>query len=262
MRITVFASGSTGNCALAEAGGARILVDDGISLRRLTGFLAGEGLGPDMLDGVFITHEHSDHVCGLKMLLKRHAIPVFALRPVASRLAGMLPEAERLLRPIQPLGFADLRGARLTPFETLHDTPCSAGLRIDCAEGALGFCTDLGAVTEPVREALAGVRCALIEANHDVQMLLDGPYPPLLKRRVLSERGHLSNDDCAALAVYLAENGAETIILGHLSRENNSPGRALDTVGGALSRAGLDIRLLAAPLLGATSAVYLERCPA
>ena len=97
-------------------------------------------------------------------------------------------------------------------------------------------------MTELVREALAGVRCALIEANHDVQMLLDGPYPPLLKRRVLSERGHLSNDDCAALAVYLAENGAESIILGHLSRENNSPGLALSTVGGALSRAGLDNR--------------------
>ncbi len=262
MRLTVFASGSTGNCALAEAGDARILIDDGISLRRLRGFLAAMGLGPDSLDGVFITHEHRDHVSGLAALCKCRPLPVYALRPVAARLAGMLPETEGLLRPIQPGGCVDIASARLTPFETSHDTPASAGCRIDCAEGALGVCTDLGVVTDAVREALAGVKCALIEANHDVGMLLDGPYPAALKRRVLSERGHLSNEASAELAVCLAENGAETIILGHLSRENNSPGRALSAVGGALARAGYDIKLMAAPPLGALSAVYLEKCPA
>ena len=133
MRITVFASGSTGNCALAECAGARILIDAGISLRRLKGFLAAERLTPGELDAVFITHEHRDHISGLAMLEKYHGLPVYALRPVASRLAGMLPELEGLLRPIAPGGFAELAGVRLSPFETEHDTPASAGLSLHVA---------------------------------------------------------------------------------------------------------------------------------
>ena len=262
MRITVIASGSTGNCALAEAAGAHILVDDGISLRRLRGFLAADGLTLDDLDGVFITHEHTDHVSGLKMLCKYHKVPIYALRPVASRLAGMFPEAEEYIRPIQPGASAEVGGAVLTPFETQHDTGASAGLRIDCADGSLGFCTDLGEVTDIVRGALAGVKCALIEANHDVNMLLDGPYPAVLKRRILSGRGHLSNEQCAELAVFLAENGAETLILGHISRENNTPGRAMNVVADALARAGCSPTLLTAPPLGAVIAESVEKCPA
>ena len=262
MRITVFASGSTGNCALAECAGARILVDAGISLRRLKGFLAAERLTPGELDAVFITHEHRDHISGLAMLEKYHGLPVYALRPVASRLAGMLPELEGLLRPIAPGGFAELAGVRLSPFETEHDTPASAGLRIDSAEGAMGFCTDLGVVTDTVREALRGVKAALIESNHDEAMLLDGPYPAVLKRRILSGRGHLSNSAAAGLAVFLAQNGADTIILGHISRENNTPALARAAAEAALCRAGLEVRLLAAPPLGPLSAELLEKCPA
>ncbi len=262
MRITVFASGSTGNCALAEAGGARLLIDDGISLRRLRGFLAPLSMTPDMLDGVFITHEHRDHISGLAMLCRHHSLPVYALRSVANRLRGMLPETEELLRPVQPGQSVSIAAAVLTPFETMHDTPASAGCRIDSDEGSLGFCTDLGAVTDTVRGSLAGVDAALIEANHDVGMLLDGPYPAVLKRRILSERGHLSNEDGAALAVFLAERGADTIILGHISRENNTPGRALNVVGDALSRAGCHVNLLAAAPLGALSVELLEKCPA
>ena len=261
MRISVFASGSGGNCALAEAGGAYILVDCGISLRRLRAFLAQRGLTPDSLDAVFITHEHRDHTSGLAMLTKYHSPLIYALRPVASRLAGMYPQAEGLLRPIQPGEAAEVKGCALSPFATEHDCP-SAGLRIDCAEGAMGFCTDLGVVTDTVREALRGVKAALIESNHDEAMLLDGPYPAVLKRRILSGRGHLSNSAAAGLAVFLAQNGADTIILGHISRENNTPALARAAAEAALCRAGLEVRLLAAPPLGPLSAELLEKCPA
>ena len=117
-------------------------------------------------------------------------------------------------------------------------------------------------VTDEVLSALAGVNAALIEANHDVDMLCDGPYPAVLKRRILSARGHLSNEDCAGLAVHLAQSGAETLILGHISRENNTPGRALDVVGAALERAGASVELLAAPPLGPLSVEADIRCPA
>ena len=262
MRITVFASGSTGNCALASLGGAKILIDDGISLRRLKGFLAQEGLTPDGLDAVFITHEHRDHISGLPMLVKYHGVRILANRPVASRLDGMIPQAGEYIEPVQPGESVKLGGVTLTPFPTRHDTPGSCGLRLDSAEGAMGFCTDLGAVTDEVKSALAGVKVALIEANHDVDMLCDGPYPAMLKRRVLSEHGHLSNEECAKLAVFLAQEGAQTLILGHISRENNTPGRALNVVGDALSRAGVSTELLAAPPLGPVSVEELVQCPA
>ena len=127
----------------------------------------------------------------------------------------------------------------------------------------MGFCTDLGVVTEEVRSALAGVNCALIETNHDVEMLLSGPYPAMLKRRILSGRGHLSNEEGAELAVFLAGRGAESLILGHISRENNSPGRALGCVADALERAGYgSVSLAAAPPLGEVCAELLAKCPA
>lgn len=262
MRLTVFASGSGGNCALVSAGGARILVDCGISLRRLRSFLAEEGMQPEGLDGVFITHTHTDHISGLAMLAKRCAVPIYALRGVAASLAGMLPETEALLRPLRPGETAPIAACELRCFETQHDTSASAGVRVDCAAGAVGVCTDLGAVTDTVLDALRGVSTALIEANHDERMLLDGSYPAALKRRILSERGHLSNEDCAALAVYLAEYGAETLILGHISRENNTPALALRAVSASLEAAGRSVELLAALPLGAVSAGSEERCPA
>ncbi len=262
MRITVYASGSSGNCALAEAAGARILVDAGLSLRRLKAFLAMDGLRPADIDAVFITHEHRDHISGLPMLEKYHGLPAYALGGVARRLEYMLPELAGCVRPIRPGESAVVAGARLTPFETEHDTPASAGCRIDTSEGAMGFCTDLGEVTGTVEEALRGVKAALIEANHDEEMLRYGPYPAILKRRILSKRGHLSNADSARLAVFLAANGADTIILGHLSRENNSPDLAYGTVKAALDAAGAAAGLLVAPPLGPLSAELLEKCPA
>ena len=156
MRITVYASGSTGNCALASMGAARILVDDGVSLRRLKGFMAQDGLSPGDIDAVFITHEHSDHISGLAMLTKYHGVRILANRPVASRLYGMIPEAGEYIEPVQPGASVEIKGVTLTPFPTSHDTPGSCGLRLDSDEGSMGFCTDLGVVTDEVMSVLPG----------------------------------------------------------------------------------------------------------
>ena len=262
MRVTVFASGSTGNCALVQAGGERLLIDAGISLRRLGGFLAAEGLSPSELSCVLVTHEHADHVCGLSMLTKKHGTRVIAPRTVAARLRGMLPGVEDyidIIRPGEPLRIG---GAGVRAFHTMHDTDESVGYRIEADGASFGFCTDLGCLTDEVLDAMCGVEAAVIESNYDEQMLCDGPYPVYLKRRILSDHGHLSNEDAGRLAVRLAESGARGLILGHLSRENNRPDKALAAVSAALAEAGESPELLAAPPLGA---VYMEagaRCRA
>ncbi len=247
MKITVFASGSSGNCLLLSGGGANLLIDAGISTRRLCAQLARCCLSLQDIDGVLITHEHSDHISGLKVLLDHSVCPVIAPRTVAARLGGMLPRIDGRLRVV-PVGEPFPIGAlTLRAFSTPHDTDQSVGYRV---EGGASFAiaTDMGCVTEEIRDGLRGCDAVLIEANHDEEMLRLGPYPVYLKRRILSDRGHLSNENCAALARELAEGGTGTIILGHLSRQNNTPAAALGAVSAALE--GTGARLLCAPDFG------------
>lgn len=228
MRLVTFASGSTGNCALVSGGG-HILIDAGISLRRIRAGLSLSGLTPEDVSGVLITHEHADHISGLAMLVKYHKIPVYAPAAVAGFLRGSIPGIGPCLREISPGEAFSLGDMRIRAFPTPHDARQSVGYRIE--NGAVfGFATDMGCVTEEVVSGLSGADAAVIEANHDVDMLCAGPYPGYLKRRVLSDRGHLSNEESAALALRLAQSGTRTIVLGHLSRENNTPSLACRTV--------------------------------
>lgn len=248
MRVVTFASGSSGNCTLLSAGGRNLLIDAGISMRRIRAGLAGAGLSPGDVDGIFVTHEHSDHISGLPMLLKHCALPVYAPATVAARLLRLLPEAEPCLRVLHTAQPVVLGGGTVTvtAFRTLHDTPESVGYRVD-AESSFGFCTDLGCVTEEVRRALAGVDAAVVETNHDEEMLRRGGYPPYLKRRILSDSGHLSNECGAELAAFLAEQGARAVILGHLSRENNTEEKARGAVLREFARCGVAPALYVAP---------------
>ncbi len=247
MKLAVLASGSSGNCLLLSGGGTNILIDAGISTRRLSAMLGECCLSLQDIGGVLITHEHSDHISGLPGLLRRSGAEILAPRTVASRLRGMIPEIDERLRVI-PVG-EDVSLSRLTirAFHTPHDTPESVGYRVECGE-IFSLATDMGCLTDEVRENLRGSDAVLIEANHDEEMLRYGRYPVYLKRRILSDHGHLSNENCAALARELAESGTGTIILGHLSRENNTPSVALRAVESALE--GTGARLLCAPPVG------------
>ena len=257
MRVTVFASGSSGNCLLLSGGGTNILIDAGISLRRLSEQLGQCYLSLQDIGGVLITHEHSDHIMGLKTLLRHSDCPILAPRTLSARLCGMLPEIDERLRVV-PVGESVRLGAlSIRAFHTPHDTDESVGYRVECG-GVFAIATDMGCVTEEVRENLLGADAALIEANHDVDMLRFGRYPVFLKRRILSEHGHLSNEDCAHLARELAESGTGTIILGHLSRENNTPDAAMRAVGPAL--AGTGASLLCAPAFGCLEVKVEEKC--
>lgn len=247
MRLCVFASGSSGNCLLLSDGDSHILIDAGISMRRISAGLTRAGLSWRDIDGVLITHEHSDHISGLKTLVRQRVVPVYAPRTVANRLRGMLPGIDECLH-IVPVGEAFFVSRfRVSAFHTPHDTDESVGYRVECGD-VFAISTDMGEVTEEVLHGLLGADTVLIEANHDPDMLRLGSYPAYLKLRILSVRGHLSNPDCAALSRTLCENGTRRIILGHLSRENNRPELARETVCKAL--AGFRAEIYCAPADG------------
>ena len=247
MKINIFASSSSGNCLLLSDGGTNILLDAGISMRRVESSLFQTGLSVQDIDGVLITHEHSDHISGLKMLLKHYDFPVYAPRTVAARLMGSHPGIEERLVVVPVGSYFDIGSLSIMAFHTSHDTDESVGYRVE-GDGTFALATDTGCVTEEIINALLGTDAVLIEANHDETLLCDGPYPFYLKRRILSDRGHLSNASCALLARSLAENGTEKIILGHLSCTNNRPQLAMQEVEKAL--AGSKIALFCAPRLG------------
>ena len=233
MRLTTFASGSRGNCALLHLDGMNLLLDAGISFRRIRENLALTGLTADSLSAVLITHEHSDHISGLAGVVKCRAVPVLAPRTVANHLRYAVAGVEQCLREV-PVGEPiALGGLTLRAFHTPHDTPESVGWRVEGSQ-CFALATDMGCVTEELRAGLAGADVALIEANHDETMLRTGRYPPYLKKRILSDHGHLSNDCCGLLAAWLAQRGTKQIVLGHLSQENNTREKAYQTVKAAL----------------------------
>lgn len=250
MQIITIASGSAGNCALLIDGETSLLIDAGISAKRITDSLAALGLSPECLSGILITHEHSDHISGLPVLLKHHNIQILAPRTVANHLRYSIAGVDDFIKEL-PVGNEERVGSvEVMPFHTPHDTPESVGYRIT-GSSVFGFCTDCGHLTSEVLQSLRGVDAAVIEANHDLDMLKAGPYPIGLKRRILSDNGHLSNDCCGTLALELLKHGAKNLILGHLSRENNTPGKARQTVSAALEREGAvserDFLLFVAP---------------
>ena len=170
MKIKVFASGSGGNCMLCSERDTHILIDAGISMRRLRQSLRAWDLDIDDIGGVLITHEHSDHVSGLKMLLKYFDLPLYAPHTVASRLCGMLPDAEDFMHVIRPGEDFRLGSVRARAFHTPHDTDESVGYRLE-GRGTFALATDMGHVTDEVYEGLLGADAALIESNHDLEML-------------------------------------------------------------------------------------------
>ena len=245
MRIVTFASGSTGNCSLISDGRVNILIDAGISMRRVVSALAEYGLTPQDLCGVLITHEHSDHISGLPMLHKYYRLPIIAPPELCAILKDVKPELSPSLNAVSVGELLNIHDTKIRSFRTPHDARFSVGYRFE-GEGIFSFATDTGMITDAMLEGLSGADTALIEANHDIEMLRNGPYPYFLKKRILSDYGHLSNTECGKLAQHLANGGTRRIILGHLSRENNSPELAKSTVSAALE--GLDMDVKVAPM--------------
>jgi len=240
LRFTSLASGSSGNATLVEARSSadeaptRILIDCGLAPRRLAAALATRGLAPGELDAVFVTHEHSDHVGGVLALQRRHGVAVWASEGTwAAATARATHDA-----PAQVAhdGQAFTIGAlTLHPFAVPHDA--AEPLQLVCSAGdqRLGILTDIGEPTDAVARALQGCDALLLECNHDRQMLDDGPYPAWLKRRIGGRRGHLANEQSAALLDVCRHDGLRHVVAAHLSRHNNRPELALAALDGCLA---------------------------
>lgn len=235
-RIYPLFSSSKGNAIYIGTQTSGILIDAGVSCKRLVEGLALNGIAPEAVRGIFITHEHSDHVCGLKVFTKKFRTEVIAQKLNLEYLTeSNYINSNSPVREINenPIEFADFQ---ISAFETSHDTRQSCGYRIDTPDGkTCCVCTDLGKITETVHNHLCGSDLVLLEANYDREMLRNGPYPYFLKQRIASTTGHLCNIDSAREIGELIKTGTTQIVLGHLSQENNTPNIAGNTVINELS---------------------------
>lgn len=251
-RIISLYSGSSGNAFLIMTPHARLLIDAGKNAKALMHALQKVDCPLETIDAIFITHDHRDHTSALSVLLKRHPIPVHAVEATAQVIS--CGASEQLLNCIQrhlPLFCETVGDVTVRSFITPHDSEFSVGyvMEVTDQEGMvhkIGYATDLGYVTDDVRNALSGCESVVLESNHDIELLLSGPYPYHLKQRILSRYGHLSNEDCAALACELAEEGMRHLMLAHLSEQNNEPAMAYNETLAALGREDVAV-FVAAP---------------
>ena len=233
-------SGSAGNSALVATGHCRILVDGGLSARQLVLRLEQCGLTPDQLDGVLLTHEHGDHVCGLEVLCRKFAVPIYcnALTAEAIRSGGFLGSYRnwRIFRTGAEFAICDLV---IQSFSIPHDAVDPVGFSIHTGRRALGFITDLGYATKMLTERLREVHTLVIETNHDEKLLQNDPNRPWpVKQRIQSRHGHLSNTAAAGVITELLAGKIERVVLGHLSRDCNTPELACGAVQAALAQSG------------------------
>jgi len=230
-------SGSSGNSAYIGGAGGGILIDAGVSAKRLAGALAAAGVDPGRVGAVFVTHEHVDHIAGLRVFCERHHVPVFATAGTLRALERMGALTAKMEAVPMPEGGVEACGLLVRNFATSHDAADPCGYTCEAEAGEkYAVATDTGCLTEEVKEALRGCDTVVLESNHEVTMLQNGPYPYFLKRRILSDQGHLSNAACADFLPGLLETGAGRFYLAHLSRENNTPQLAY-----AAAKAGFDM---------------------
>ncbi len=249
MRIVSLASGSSGNCTLIVSEHARVLVDAGLSRRQILQRL--HRLGLSHIDAILVTHEHADHTSGLGQIAHALQCPIYTSE-------GTAPFVERLLTGTEKVCTFTLgqrisvRDLSIEPFRIPHDAAEPCGFLVEEASlfmslnKRIAVATDLGTVTDEIRERLAECDLVMLESNHDIEMLVNGWYPEDLKQRILSDVGHLSNDAAAQTLRYLAERGRlRTAVLMHLSKNNNRPTLALKTAQEHLN--GAEIAIAVAP---------------
>ncbi|SEK40965.1 Phosphoribosyl 1,2-cyclic phosphodiesterase [Butyrivibrio sp. ob235] len=233
MRLASLSSGSSGNSIYIGSDTTNILIDTGCSKKRIEEGLAGMDLSLADIDAIFVTHEHSDHIAGLHTILKKYDIPVYATRGTLQGIRTSDKKGEMLSAEFHEIRADEkvpVKDIVVNPITIMHDALEPVAYRISCGKKKIGVATDLGCYNDYTVDNLRGMDAILIEANHDVRMLQTGPYPYQLKRRILGEKGHLSNEKSGELLCRILHDGLKGILLGHLSKENNLPELAYETV--------------------------------
>ncbi len=233
MRLCSIASGSSGNCIYLGSGNTSILIDAGISGKRVEKGLQEFGMTGRDINAILVTHEHSDHICGLGVLARRLGVPIYAtaatIRQIRrQRSLGEIPDD--LFFAVRPEEEVKIGEITALPFAISHDAADPVGYRLEAGGKTAAVATDMGVYTDYTIRHLSGLDVLLLEANHDVRMLEVGRYPYYLKQRILGERGHLSNEAAGLLLGEILHDQMKHIVLGHLSQENNYPALAYETV--------------------------------
>ena len=233
MRLCSIASGSSGNCIYVGTDDTHVIIDAGISGKRIEEGLNRIGLKTDELDALLITHEHSDHIASVGVLARKYGIPMYATK---GTIEGIMQQKylgaidTSLFNEIAAYNDFSIKDINVRPIEVSHDANEPVAYRLASGKVSVGVCTDLGTYTDRIIEGFSGLDALFLEANHDVNMLQVGKYPYVLKQRILSDRGHLSNENCGRLLCRLLHDDMRSIMLGHLSAENNLAELAYEAV--------------------------------
>jgi len=245
MKLCSIASGSSGNCIFVGSRNTNILVDAGISAKKIEYGLKEIDIYPDTIQGILVTHEHIDHVSGIGVMARRYNIPIYATYETAMEICRMKSLGEipaGLFRYVEPDKTFAINDISIEPFSISHDAANPVCYTMKADGEKIGIATDLGKYDDYIMSKLKDSDLLMIEANHDINMLLVGKYPYFLKQRILGDKGHLSNDTCADLISRLIAKKKQHIILAHLSKENNYEELAYETVLCELTRAGYSMR--------------------
>ncbi|WP_338035351.1 MBL fold metallo-hydrolase [Halanaerobacter jeridensis] len=241
LKVSALASGSSGNSIYIESEEKKILIDAGLSGKAINRRLEKIDRQVEDIDLILVTHEHNDHVHGVGVLARKCDIPIYAT-------AGTWAKAEEKIGNIKGSQQKEIKQKEFTlgdckirPFAISHDAQEPVGYRIKSSSAQIAVATDTGEITPEVQEHVKGSDLVVLESNHDLEMLKIGPYPWHLKKRIMGEEGHLSNDDAAAFAVELAQNSVQRILLAHLSQDNNVPELAFLTIKNMLIEADIEL---------------------
>lgn len=233
MDICSIASGSSGNCIYVGTEDYHLMVDAGVSGKKIENGLNSIGLKTEEMDGILITHEHSDHISGLGVIARKYGIPMYGTKETIEAVlntSSIGKVDESLFHPIEPDKEFSIGDIDIRPFSISHDAANPVAYVMESGRKKVAVATDLGKYDDYIIDKLQGLDVLLLEANHDIHMLQAGKYPYPLKRRILGERGHLSNETAGQLLGKVLHDGMKKIILGHLSKENNYAELAYETV--------------------------------
>lgn len=242
IRFCSLASGSSGNCQYIETDKVKILVDAGLSGKKIQESLVSIDVDPSTINGILVTHEHKDHIHGIGILSRRFGIPIYANQKTWLNMKPEIGEIkEENIIVFDTNKTFEINDLNIHPFNISHDAIEPVGYSFYYKNIKISLVTDTGYVSEEVKENIKNSHLLMIESNHDVEMLKVGKYPWFLKKRILGEHGHLSNDDAGRLLAEIISRENQCILLGHLSKENNFPELAYQTVANILTEKGINV---------------------